>query len=352
LVILASVVLLSVMDRSDVSVQRQADRTGDLQRTRLVMQRVFSKLLMSEEPAPARRRTNGAQEATEEDGANKQPAPTRRGARDPNAPFPPPRLVLASPTSTGTGYVAASFQRLEVVVFDSPVPSSRPTGIDAWTRGHTATRGVRRSGSGAGKASGQASGDPKEARPAQDLEDAMEDAEAPVRAYRGAFEFASQPLRPGEETDPTAVPRYQLWWVPQLPRRAVDAVIDPAQEELARALLDPPTLLCSNIVAARWQLYDDLEKKQQAEVIWDRELPAYAEFEMQLASGVRVEWMFEVGWAKGPEVRKSEERADAAAEGKDGSEAKGGSGIGGGAGSSGKGGGEAIKGSAPKGQKQ
>ena len=36
--------------------------------------------------------------------------------------------------------------------------------------------------------------------------------------------------------------------------------------------------------------------------MWEKELPAYVEFEIQTKTGLYANWMFEIGWTKGPEL--------------------------------------------------
>jgi hypothetical protein len=59
-------------------------------------------------------------------------------------------------------------------------------------------------------------------------------------------------------------------------------------------------------------------------------LPAYIEFQIQTSTGIRAEWMFEVGWAKGPEVRKPRNKPTGGKEGESADDAaKAGKGAGG-----------------------
>lgn len=320
MVILVGLSLYFVMDRADQAAKRRFETSSDLQRTRLVMQRAFSQFLMSDEPKPRRERPEDANAA--DSGKAAAAPPPRRDGRDPNAPPPPPRIILSVPESGvpmaggAAGYAAASFQRLELVVFDSPVPTSRATGIGAWTRGGRASLGVRGRPKPAASAREAAETPIESDTPTEDMDAALAEAEQPVRAYRGAFQFLPQPLRDGEEPNPAAPPRYQLWWIPMPPRRPVDDPTgDPARDALFRANLEPPYLLCSDVLRAGWRLFDDRERKTAAQVTWDSELPAYVEFEVETAAGLRAEWMFEVNWAVGPEVRKPKNNKGAGGKG-------------------------------------
>ncbi len=326
IILLAGAMLFLVMDRSDRSAKNRFETTAEMQRTRLVMQRVFSQLLVTDEAKPPKPRADEAESggkpvATPSGAAA---AASRRNQRDPNAPPPPPRIILGmpenvAPSSGGPGgYNAAVFQRLEAVVFDSPIPAERVVGIDAWTRGGRSSLGVRGRGTskdGASSAPEEKSIKGVEPSPREDIEAAEEEAEQPVRAFRGSFEFLPQPLREGEIPDMTQQPRYQLWWVPMPPRRPVDDVIDPLRDASIRANLARPYLLCSDVVAAGWRLFDDRERKTAAMVTYEDELPAYIEFQIQTSTGIRAEWMFEVGWAKGPEVRKPRNKPTGGKEG-------------------------------------
>ncbi|MFZ4573454.1 MAG: PulJ/GspJ family protein [Phycisphaerales bacterium] len=329
LVLLAGSMLFVVMDRSDLSAKRRFESSSDFQRTRLVMQRAFSQLLMSDQQEPRKPRPEEEAAAGAKAGETPAAAAASRNQREPEGPPPPPRMILGVPETTApisggvAGYANSALQRFEVVVFSSPVPSQRAVGIDAWTRGgRSSSAPSSKSGSARSK---DASSMPEkdaikdvEPSPREDIELAEEEAEQPVRAFRGAFEFLPQGLREGETPDPTAPAKYQLWWIPMPPRRNPGEELDPAREAFVRANLERPYLLCSDIVAAGWRLFDDRERKTTATITWDRYLPAYVEFQIEKSDGMKAEWMFEVGWAKGPEVRRPK-NADQKGVGKDAS---------------------------------
>ena len=62
-----------------------------------------------------------------------------------------------------------------------------------------------------------------------------------------------------------------------------------------------------------WQFFSTGEKRSEHNAVWDRELPAYVEFEIQTKTGLYENWMFEVGWTKGPELASTEDLAGAGA---------------------------------------
>jgi len=290
MVLVSGAVLFSVMDRSDTAARRRFEASSEMQRTRLIMQRAFSQMLMSDEQKPMKQ-TDGTNDA-----AKASAAASKRNGRDPDAPLPPPRLTLGLPETQGAR--TTGMQRLEVCLFESPVPTVKTNSFEAWSSGVSAVRRERKSPPSDVKV-GEA---PEPDGPSEEMEDAVEEAEQPVRAYRGAFEFLPQPPADGEIQEPGAQQRYQLWWVPMPARRAAEHML--SADAANRTMLPRPYLLCSDILHAGWRLYDDGQRKTAASAIWDSDLPAYIEFEIRTASGLQSQWMFEVGWANGPEYRR------------------------------------------------
>ena len=61
IILLAGAMLFLVMDRSDRSAKNRFETTAEMQRTRLVMQRVFSQLLVTDEAKPPKPRAEEAE---------------------------------------------------------------------------------------------------------------------------------------------------------------------------------------------------------------------------------------------------------------------------------------------------
>ena len=291
MVLISGAVLFSVMDRSDTAARRRFEASSEMQRTRLIMQRAFSQMLMSDEQKPLK------QTETPNDASKAAAAASKRNGRDPDAPLPPPRLTLGLPETQGAR--GTGMQRLEVCLFESPVPTVKTSSFEAWASGPGASRAPKRSSITSEPSPGI---DPQPDQPREEMEEAVEEAEQPVRAYRGAFEFLPQTPADGERTDSNAQTRYQLWWVPMPARRAAEHAL--VSDSPQRSNISRPYLLCSDILYAGWRLYDDGQRKTSASAIWDSDLPAYIEFEIRTASGLQSQWMFEVGWANGPEYRR------------------------------------------------
>jgi hypothetical protein len=84
----------------------------------------------------------------------------------------------------------------------------------------------------------------------------------------------------------------------------------PAEGELEPKVTDPrqlyawgePVLLADNLVKCNWKLYSEGQRRPAHHAVWEKELPAYVEFELQTRTGLYANWMFEIGWTKGPEL--------------------------------------------------
>jgi len=296
--VLITVSLIYTMQRAELAMTRRAEETSDLYRARIVMERCFSTMLTSEQPPPPKPGTEGP---TRTAGRTRPADPKAGDAGAGREALPPvPRIILTSSDAAGAAAVRLASgelapvprQRLELVVFESPVPSS--------------LRRTMRAGAITGTTA-----EPEEAEPtpvdAPDAELPETNEEIPLKAIRGALELRPMPFDPDTRADSRPA-GYELWWVP-LPRRApADAVVNEAlQAELSA--IDQPYRVASNIANLQWRFYDDRRKKTAFEATWDFQLPAYIECEVETLSGMRGEWMFEVGWGVGPEVRLPRQEA-------------------------------------------
>ncbi|MBL8876995.1 MAG: prepilin-type N-terminal cleavage/methylation domain-containing protein [Phycisphaerae bacterium] len=133
-------------------------------------------------------------------------------------------------------------------------------------------------------------------------------------SLRGAFEIRPMLTDANLEARRDGKPLlYELWWSP-LPAAKDTSKTSPLSANSSGAanpaLDDPrtleawgePVLLADNLVKCRWQFFSSGEKRSAHSAVWDKELPAYVEFEIQTKTGLYENWMFEVGWTKGPEL--------------------------------------------------
>ncbi len=305
--------LMVSVDRADRGIEAAGNDALELERARLVMSRMASSILMAPGSDP---RKLASKEGEEADKAT----PRRRNRTGIKAddPLPTPRIMLApdlaaggvmTPARTvldptlltermvpagelGTGVIP---QRLEVVLVDPPVPTT----IDKFE----AARRVLRRNSDRGRRISDAVAGLEDVEATQDA--AAEESAEPdvaVRAFRGIFQFRPEPLTP-DETQRLARgeavrSRWHLEWQALMPRGTF------AQDSLPPdAILDgPPRIIARDLVYANWIFFDNGERKPMFEGTWGSDLPAYVELEAETSRGVRVNWMFEIGWAFGPEV--------------------------------------------------
>lgn len=251
-VILAAVLgMLGTIESMDARMQARFDDAAALARARTVVARSLDTLWMSSE----------AQRAPE----------ALKDARD----LPPARFVLEtdrSPTAVRASrrvlYAGAGasppMQRLEVVVSRWPVPLDYGLllGRGAEWSEHQQIRGS---------------------------------------SLRCAFE-----LRPDEGTGTSdGPPAWTLWWRP-LPLAehggASARAADPTRDRNAIPLI-------SGLTRCVWTVFDDRQRLSELKGIWSVDLPAYVELDLATAGGQVGNWVFEVGWASGPEVKGEEPSA-------------------------------------------
>lgn len=275
------------IERTDRVLAVRHEQSADLARTRLVTQRAFLNLLMSAHRPPPRRASPANRSST--------PPPPAEPERELT-----PRLILdADERLLGLRMTRQddtrdfAIQRLELVLSDSPVPDNSRD-VWAWVLAEGASRGPSFPTS------------TPAATPVSEGE--AEEAQAPVRAVRGAFEFWPQDTR-GEQgrledlrrtlgDNPETPILWELWWVPLPPRP--EFIDDPPP--LAPPILGQPYLIASNLRYARWTFYDDREKKVRHIAAVRQNLPAYVELVIETGSGLKSEFMFEIDSATGLEA--------------------------------------------------
>jgi hypothetical protein len=242
---------------------------------------------------------------------------------------PPPRLILAADqvaqgTMTHTlapgqpAQEALVPQRLEVVLFQSPVPTDN---IDPVELALNSVRPKKTSSRFNNDSHSQTTpadrGSGVDRPPTQTEQDAaVETMTAPVRSVRGAFEVRPQPPRNSngqmmqasfpQDLQQNITGLWQVWWVP-LPRLdstgVPEAPQDPADlAEGAIPQIPQPFLVASDLRYIKWTVFHERDRKPELSSTWSGDLPAYVEVEAQTAAGLAVNWMFEIDWAVGPEV--------------------------------------------------
>lgn len=152
-------------------------------------------------------------------------------------------------------------------------------------------------------------------------------------SLRGAFEIRPMLTDANLEARRGGNPvLYELWWSP-LPAAKdtskTSALSANSSAPTSTTIDDPrtveawgePVLLADNLVKCRWQFFSTGEKRSAHSAVWDKELPAYVEFEIQTKTGLYENWMFEIGWSKGPELATT--AAEAVGGGADGAQPTG-----------------------------
>lgn len=331
LLVLAAFGVFNALDRADRTLRVRFEQTSELARLHTIMRRTFVNLAMSvKSPPPSR--PGGTSNATSSSELASTPGsgrtnPTRTGDTSgrnaggsgpgaeegstpnssessgsppaPMTPPEPPRVILAedrrvsqSPMmllTTGAAAPAGAStpsswkpQRLEVVLSRPPVPL--PRGGD--------------SGAFPESASGR--------------DDLTEEEVSGSKLFRGIYEL--KPVSPGSRGPSGEPPRgfltWSLWWRPMPPGATFSD--DPAGA-VREYDLSQPVLIASDLTYLRWQFYDDRVRKTEFATAYVKGLPAYVEMEVQTASGLWANWLFEVDFLMSNE--DSEEGSDSSGSG-------------------------------------
>ena len=119
----------------------------------------------------------------------------------------------------------------------------------------------------------------------------------------------------GLQTEATGL--WQIWWVP-LPRIGSDGTVEvlPGSDPAQGDPVSRQYLIASNLRYVKWTVFQGRQRKDELTSIWSGDLPAYVELEVETAASLRVNWMFEIDWAVGPEVPHKSSTAGGAANGK------------------------------------
>ena len=132
-------------------------------------------------------------------------------------------------------------------------------------------------------------------------------------AMRGAFV-----LQPRGRTS-TGRPVWRLLWQPMIAVRPTEDAVyftpAPAAYEV---------VLAEGVLWCRWQVFFKNKRLLAHTATTVLKLPAYVELELELASGMMANWMFEIAWTNGPEF-EPEQPGGSGTEGEEGGVAGGGS---------------------------
>lgn len=253
-----------------------------------------------------------------------------RVSGDPAGPKPPPRMILEidhspaavppvaqpAPAQPPPRRMMARPQRLELVLSSSPVPNDSSR-ADTWTlaggsgrpSGSTSAERSRSGGSSdresqtRGLSHGRRSTSLSAAGEGEsDLAAALN--ESPMRAVRGAFELRPQQAEADMSrivpvsTSAVQSGSWELWWVPLPPRRDLSGSRGTGEDtteivEVA-APLGEPFRIARDIAYMEWRMIVDRQRTTNFQAIYQQDLPAYVELEIETVGGLYANWLFEI----------------------------------------------------------
>lgn len=335
-VVITGVAVINSMFTTDQTMDRRFSEVNDIERTRRIVQRSLTMLVMSDVQLPndaaqlasgsgSRSSTSRGTSGSGSSGGNTSTGTSGEGSETSTRKLPPPRFVLGVSDDPAMASVIAALrnqgsnqaavQTLEVVCSRPPVPSGTPrTVLDQVALETTSS----------------------------DTTTASEnDTKSLPKAARGRFEFLPASDRLGNY--------WEMWWRPLPPLdndgNTLTEFLDPA---VAEAKLGTPMRLCSRITEFKWTAFNDGENQTALSAIVARDLPAYMRLEMKTRAGISVDWLFEIDYSSGAETGSTVSQADTGpAEGGGGGGGGGGGPRGGGPRGGGGGGGNGNAGNGP-----
>lgn len=288
MVILVSIGLFSLINRSDAALDKQYSQSRQMGTLQIVLRRAFNSMLMAEDnrqsltPTDQRNQPIGQGqeielEAIPWDGTGERPRVIIQPDR--SAELERARSYVQEMAGDPMGEP----QRLELVLPRSPIPSSMRLPTQSWL-----SQGI-------------------------DVENELE-----VYGISGSLRCVFE-LRPngsrelmlreaglapagGERIGREIDPGWTLWFRPVFPDEVVrEAAGAPAtEEEMQRAAIEGYPVL-RGIKHARFIAFDNGYRMATFAARTASDLPAYVEVEIETYSGLIVNWMFEVGWVNGPD---------------------------------------------------
>lgn len=338
LLVIVVLSLLSGLSRSEQALTARFNEAMELERVRLIMQRSFMSLVMSDQRPPPNSRSitglstsgrtsnaTGNQTGGQTGGQTGSQTGSQTGGlagvtvTDSRTATPPARLILSQ--------VSGAPQRLEMVLQRNPVPRIIYSSAQATSAaiGGTAGRAVLPADITEDPMNYQldpalveqlqqeqlaeqiAGEDPNAAELSADQrrEDRAADGAAAAasttettddsalgRIVRGAFELRADAANPGA---------MELWWKPQeLQPFPVNAASPPPTQPVP-----PAVRLAGNLVVCRWQVFDDRKMVSTYEGTYSVDLPAYVRMEIATGSGHYADWLFEIDYITSHEGPRS-----------------------------------------------
>lgn len=328
IVVLTGITIVNSMFTTDATMDKRFSEVNDIERTRRIIQRSLTMLVMSDQPKPAdadRLATNNSRStrtnsttsgnsssststtgnaASSEATASATSSRTLAPARFELAVSTDAQLATAVAAMRNDGSSQAAVQTLELVCQRPPVPSGRPT----WLLNPTPDAVVAEASTATAAEENDTKGLPK--------------------ASRGRYE-----LLPASDRDGNF---WELWWRPLPPLDNDGATLPEYADPIkAEQLLGTPMRLCSHITEFKWSAFDDSENKTALAAIWSADLPAYMRLELKTRAGLYADWLFEIDYSTGAETGGSSQQTATEQNGEGG----GGGGGGGGRGEGGNAGG-------------
>jgi len=292
-VVLTGIAVINSIFATDATLDRRFTEVSEVERTRRIIQRALTMLVLSDQPKPTDSSQLSGNARTSSRNSNSSSttgststsstgtatsSSTSTGART----LAPPRFELALSTDPqlasavaamrNDGSNQAGVQTLEIVCTRPPVPSGRPM----WLLAQDANQGSATA--------------EREVAIAEEA-----DTKSLPKASRGRFEMLPASDRFGNF--------WELWWHPLPPLDNEGAVVaDYADPVKAEQMLGTPMRLCSHITELKWTAFDDAENKTALSVIWPQDLPAYVRLELKTLAGLYADWLFEVDYSTGAEI--------------------------------------------------
>jgi prepilin-type N-terminal cleavage/methylation domain-containing protein len=334
IVVLTGITIVNSMFTTDATMDKRFSEVNDIERTRRIIQRSLTMLVMSDQakPADAERlaanNSRSTRTAGTTSGSNSSSSASTSGGTSSTEATPAatstrtlaparfelavssdPQLATAVAAMRSGGSNQAAVQTLELVCARPPVPSGRPR----WLLNETPDASVEEASTATAAEENDTKGLPK--------------------ASRGRYE-----LLPASDRDGNF---WELWWRPLPPLDNDGATLPEYADPIkAEQLLGTPMRLCSHITEFKWSAFDDSENKTALSAIWSGDLPAYMRLELKTRAGLYADWLFEIDYSTGAETGGNTQQAATEQNG------EGGGGGGAGGGGRGRGGGRGEGGNA------
>ncbi|MBX3321626.1 MAG: hypothetical protein KF757_01410 [Phycisphaeraceae bacterium] len=289
MVILSTVGLFALLNRTDAVLDRQYTQSRQLGTLQIVLRRSFNTMLMSGDnttalspPASQGGEIVGSGQLVESDlppwdGTGERPRVIIEADRS-------AELTFASTfVQPGFGDPMGVPQRMELVLPRTPVPASIRLPTQSWlVQGINVEQELEVYG---------ISGSIRcvfELRPNGSRELMLRD--------------AGMTPADGERVGRELEPGWTLWFRPVFPEEVIREGLGEPQtsDDMLRAAAEAYPII-RGVKRARFIAFDNGYRKATFAARTATDLPAYVEIEIETYSGLNVNWMFEVGWLNGPD---------------------------------------------------